>query len=152
MVLDKPAIAPSLMIGRSHVSPVLSTPSAIGAGTFNFVYGTMPVSTSATAMYSSVQITSEYMMPRGMSVCGFFDSCAAVDTASNPMKAKKITPAPRSTPLHPNSPNLPVFGGTKGCQLAVFTYFAPKPTNNNSTATLMTTITVLNPADSLIDR
>ncbi|MBX6332202.1 MAG: winged helix-turn-helix domain-containing protein [Gemmatimonadaceae bacterium] len=30
-----------------------------------------------------------------MSFCGFFASCAAVDTASNPMKAKKITPAPR---------------------------------------------------------
>src|SRR5438105_10724424 len=110
----------------------------------------MPVSTSATAMYSAVQITSDHRMPRGMSFCGFFASCAAVDTASNPMKAKKITPAPRSTPLHPNSPNLPVFGGMNGCQLAVLTYLMPNATKSTSTTTFTMTIVVLKPADSLM--
>ena len=41
--------------------------------------------TSAIRMYSTVQIASEPRMPIGMSRCGFFASCAAVDTASNPM-------------------------------------------------------------------
>jgi hypothetical protein len=54
------------------------------------------------------------MMPMGMSRCGFLASCAAVETASNPMYAKKITAAARNTPLIPNSPNVPVFGGMNG--------------------------------------
>ena len=61
-----------------------------------------------------------------------------------------MIPAPRSTPLHPNSPNLPVFGGTNGCQFAVLMYLMPKPTNSSSTTTFTTTIAVLNPADSLM--
>ena len=36
-------------------------------------------------MYSTVQISSDPMMPMGMSFCGFFASWAAVLTASNPM-------------------------------------------------------------------
>jgi hypothetical protein len=35
-------------------------------------------------------------MPRGMSRCGLRASCAAVETASKPMYAKKITAAPRT--------------------------------------------------------
>src|SRR5262249_10217735 len=63
---------------------------------------------------------------------------------------KKITPAPRKTPLQPNVPNAPVLGGMNGCQFALLIYIAPNPTNSSSTATFTTTITVLNPADSLI--
>jgi len=55
-------------------------------------------------------------MPMGMSRCGCLASCAAVDTASKPMYAKKMTPAPRNTPLQPNSRNVPVFAGTYGRQ------------------------------------
>jgi hypothetical protein len=54
------------------------------------------------------------MIPRGMSRCGLRASCAAVDTASNPMYAKKITAAPRTTPDQPNSPNVPVLAGMNG--------------------------------------
>ena len=54
------------------------------------------------------------MMPMGMSRCGFCASCAAVETASKPIYAKKITAAARMTPLQPNSPNVPVLGGMKG--------------------------------------
>jgi len=35
-----------------------------------------------------------------MSFCGFFASCAAVETASKPMYAKKIIAAARKIPLH----------------------------------------------------
>src|SRR4051812_24259782 len=66
------------------------------------------------------------------------------------MNAKKITPAPRNTPLQPNSPNLPVFGGMNGCQLARFTYAAPNTTNSTSTTTFTMTMMVLKPADSLM--
>ena len=45
----------------------------------------MPTSTADTTTYKSVQIASEPRMPMGMSRWGFFDSCAAVETASNPM-------------------------------------------------------------------
>src|SRR6185437_6126359 len=148
IVLVRPMIAPSFTIGLSHLMPVASMPNAIGAGTLSCVYLTMPVSTSATATYRIVQITSDTMMPIGMSRCGFRASCAAVDTASNPMNAKKITPAPRSTPLHPKTPKWPSLGGTNGCQFARLMYAAPNATNNSSTTTLMITITVLSPADS----
>ena len=40
-------------------------------------------------------------MPIGMSRCGFRASCAAVETASKPMYAKKTRPAPRRTPETP---------------------------------------------------
>ncbi|MNW18753.1 hypothetical protein D3C71_2184380 [compost metagenome] len=49
------------------------------------VYGASPVITAAMAMYSTVQIASEAIMPIGMSFCGLCDSCAATDTASKPM-------------------------------------------------------------------
>ena len=78
----------------------------------------MPVSTADTATYSIVQTTRLAMMPIGMSRCGFFASCAAVETASKPMYAKKMMPAACTTPLQPNWPNIPVFGGMNGYQLA----------------------------------
>ena len=47
--------------------------------------GTIPVSTTATAMYSSVHTISVAMMPMGRSRCGFLASSAAVETESNPI-------------------------------------------------------------------
>src|SRR5439155_20558551 len=85
-----------------------------------------------------------------MSFCGLRDSCAATDTASNPMYAKKITPAPRRTPLHPYWPNEPAFSGMKGCQLAALTNEAPPTITISTTATFTMTITVLTFADSLM--
>ena len=64
------------------------------------------------------------------------------------MYAKKITPAPRSTPLQPNSPNSPVFGGMNGCQFSVEMNIPPRPMISSTTATLITTITALTRADS----
>ena len=104
----------------------------------------------ATAMYNTVQIASDDRMPIGMSRVGFLASCAAVETASNPMYAKNITPAPRRTPLQPNRPNSPVFGGTIGVRFARLTYAAPAPMNTSSTRTFTRTSAVFTSADSLI--
>ena len=41
------------------------------------------------------------MMPMGRSRAGFLVSSATVETASNPMKAKKTTAAPVNVPVHP---------------------------------------------------
>src|SRR5512135_2912536 len=101
--------------------------TATGSATLSVVYLTTPVMTSATRMYSTVQITNEPRMPIGISRWGLRDSCAAVETASNPRYAKKTTAAPLTTPDHPNSPNLPVLGGTKGVQFAAFTNAIPNP-------------------------
>ena len=49
------------------------------------VTGTMPDRIAATARYSSVQTTSDAMMPIGRSRRGFLASSAVVDTASKPM-------------------------------------------------------------------
>ncbi len=52
MTDDSPAIAPILMMGRSHASwgPAALIPTAIGSGTASSLKLTIPVSTSATAM------------------------------------------------------------------------------------------------------
>jgi hypothetical protein len=70
----------------------------------------MPVTTAATATYSTAHTTSDAMMPIGRSRFGFFTSSAADDTESNPMNAKNITAAA------PNTPDQPF--GMNGCQFA----------------------------------
>src|SRR5215831_1226853 len=106
---------------------------------------------AATMMYRSVQMSSEAMMPIGRSRCGFFASCAAVDTASNPMYAKKTTPAPVVTPPQPNAPRTPgVAGGMKGCQFAGTTACAAAAMKRMTTATLISTMMSLTDADSLM--
>ena len=44
-------------------------------------------------------------------------------------------------PLQPYSPNVPVFGGMNGCQLAASTNIAPATITMRTTATLTTTMT-----------
>src|SRR5262245_45373718 len=106
---------------------------------------------AATMMYRTVQMSSEAMMPIGRSRCGFFASCAAVDTASNPMYAKKTTPAPVVTPPQPNAPRTPgVAGGMKGCQFAGTTACAAATMKRMTTATLISTMMSLTLADSLM--
>src|ERR1700727_848185 len=60
-----------------------------------------------------VQMTSDPRMPIGMSRCGCFASCAQVDTASNPIKAKNTTDAPPDTPLPPTGLRAPAWCGRK---------------------------------------
>src|SRR3954462_13947840 len=128
-----------------------STAITSGAGWLSIcLYGTTPTMTPDTSTKRTVQIANDPRMPRGMSRCGSRASCAEVETASNPIYAKKITPAPRSTPLQPYSPNVPVLGGMKGCQFAGTMNSAPAPITTSTIATLMTTMTALTVADSLI--
>src|SRR5260370_39227828 len=47
----RPRIAPSLMIGPSHLRPIASIPTAIGSGTLSYSYGTMPVMMKPTSTY-----------------------------------------------------------------------------------------------------
>ncbi|MNI50596.1 hypothetical protein D3C85_1445790 [compost metagenome] len=58
-----------------------------------------------------VQTTKEPNIPIGMPFCGFFASCAAVETASKPINAKNTRAAPAAIPEIPNSPLTPVFAG-----------------------------------------
>src|SRR3954447_2674479 len=99
----------------------------------------MPTRIADTMMYSSVHKNSEPRMPIGMSFCGFLASCAAVETASNPMYAKNTTPAARAIPDHPNDPKLPVFDGRNVAQFVramsgCWMTYAPATTMNVMTA------------------
>ena len=152
MTDERPAMAPISTAVASQSCPVASTPTAIGCGTLSFWYGTTPVRMSDTAMYRTVHTPSETRMPMGRSRCGFFASCAAVETASNPMYAKKTIVAPWRTPETPNRPNAPSFAGTKGCQFSACTNRAAKAMNSSTTVTFKKTMTVLNRADSLTPR
>ena len=90
----------------------------------------------------------------GISLFGFFASCAAVETASKPMNAKNTIAAPPNTPPHPHlknpsCPGVPSgiingvwFSGLINCQ--------PKTINNNTMATLINTMIPLSLADSCV--
>ena len=93
-------------------------------------------------------------MPIGMSLFGFFASCAVVLTASNPMNAKNTIAAPPSTPpqphlKNPSCPNVPSgikygvwFSGLINCH--------PMMINTNTIATLTKTIIAFTVADSFV--
>ena len=74
------------------------------------------------------------IMPMGKSRFGLFVSSAVVETASNPMKAKKTIAAPPITPPKPL--------GMNGCQLVGLTMKEPKEITKMTTATLMMTMVV----------
>src|SRR5438105_8219622 len=145
ITLVKPAKAPSVMMCEAAVKPRSMKARAIGASILMSRQGTMPVSTAATEMYSVVQTRSEAIIPIGKSRCGFFASCAVVETASNPIYAKNMYAAPAPMPEKPN--------GAKLCQsepqLLELTYRKPSAITKSTTETLITTMVVLNRALSL---
>ncbi len=63
-----------------------------------------------------------------------------------------MTPAPRRTPLHPYSPNSPVFSGRNGLQLAGSTARAAATTKRRSTVSFTTTTAAFALEDSRIPR
>ena len=52
-------------------------------------------------MYNTVHTANEPKMPIGIATFGFLVSCAAVLTASKPMKAKNTVPAAPNIPIIP---------------------------------------------------
>ena len=78
------------MIPATVLRPRATNADASGAVGSISRNGTIPVSTAATRMYSSVQMKSDPRMPSGKSRAGSLTSSAAVETASKPMYAKKI--------------------------------------------------------------
>src|SRR5579862_246210 len=145
----RPAMAAmSVKISSQASCGMRLSANATGCGTSSVLYGARPVSTSDMRMYSTVQMTSEPSIAIGRSRCGFLASCAAVETASNPIYAKNTTAAPRTTPLQPNLPNVPELGAIKGCQFPALTKKKPNPMTRRTIATLMNTTMLLNRADS----
>src|SRR5580704_6927062 len=61
-----------------------------------------------------------------------------------------MMPAPRTTPLQPYSPKVPVLAGMNGCQLAVLTNAAPAKITMITTDSFTRTIALLTLADSRI--
>src|SRR3954454_23356016 len=99
-----PSSAPAEMMVAKAGWPTERNASASGASTLMSVYLTIPVTTSDTATYRTVQMVSEARMPIGMSRCGFLVSSAAVATMSKPMNAKNTSAAPVKIPVTPNEP------------------------------------------------
>ncbi len=84
------------------------------------------------------------MIARGMVFCGFLTSSPAVETASSPMKVKKMELAARVMPPKPLS--------QKPAKWSVLNAVNATATNKPSTHSLRITITVLTAADSLAPR
>src|ERR1700679_1574833 len=117
-----------------------------GASMLISFHGTIPVSTAAIAIYSTVHTTSDAMIPIGKSRCGFFASCAVVLTASNPMYAKNMYADAALIPAKPIGANVP----QSVPQFEVCTYFEPSAITNSTTLTLIKTMPALNRALSWI--
>ena len=84
------------------------------------------------------------LIARGMVFCGFLTSSPAVETASSPMKVKKMVAAPAVIPAKPAFQN--------PAKWSVVNAVKAIATNNASTPNLMITMTVLTVADSLAPR
>src|SRR5579859_1216631 len=98
-------------------------------------------------------------MPMGMSRLGFFASCAAVDTASKPMNAKKTMPAAVTMPpkppnacVTPASSLYSVGAGMYGLWFAAFMKPQPSTMMRTTIVTFVTTMSVLTNADSRMPR
>ena len=70
-----------------HCWPILSNTNASGSLTFNNEKFTIPVSTNAIKIYSTVQMINELIIPLGKSRWGLRHSSAVVEMASKPMYA-----------------------------------------------------------------
>src|ERR1700688_810467 len=61
-----------------------------------------------------------------------------------------MTPVARKTPLQPNSPHVPKFGGIKGVRLTVLIRGRPKAMTSTTIVSLIATMTLLNWAEARI--
>src|SRR6202047_1541490 len=106
ITLVSPANAPAVIRYEAFVKPRSRNATESGASILISFQGTIPVRTAATRMYKIVHTTNDAMMPIGRSRCGFLASCAVVETASNPIYAKKIYAAPAPIPPKPIGANV----------------------------------------------
>src|ERR1700761_1160971 len=136
-----PSTAPRSINPATHFSPATCNAYDTGCEIFaNCADGTIPVTTAATATYSTAHTPSDAMIPIGKSRFGSFTSSAAEDTESNPINAKNITAAAPNTPFQPF--------GMNGCQFAGVTWNTPTPITSSTTITLIATMMLLIRADS----
>src|ERR1700761_9474377 len=136
-----PSTAPRSMKPATHFSPATCKAYDTGCEILaNCADGMMPVTTAATATYSTAHTPSEAIMPIGRSRFGFFTSSAADDTESKPINAKNITAAATNTPDQPF--------GMNGCQFAGVTWNTPTAITSSTTMTLIATIRLLTRVDS----
>src|SRR5215204_5046071 len=138
--------APAASIEPGQVDPVTFSRIAAKPASWpsNWEYGCAATATSDTKMYSVVTMDSAIMIASGILRCGFLTSSPAVETASIPIKEKKMMPAAAVIPLNPN--------GVKSARLLEFHPVMPITMNSTSTAILISTMMVFTIADSLAPR
>ena len=139
-----PISAPRLTTKASQLSPVARITPATGAST-NFAnsgYLTMPVMISVMMTYSTVEMISEYRMPRGRVLFGSTVSSADEDTASKPMKLKNTIEAAGMMPIGLVEPGWKVYQpyGENGFQFAGLTYHTVHTMNSTMIASLIITM------------
>jgi hypothetical protein len=96
--------------------------------------GSTPTAVTDTSTYTTVAISSEPQIATGRSLLGFLASSLPVETASKPMKAKKMTEAAVTMPSRPL--------GANGLRLPASKTVAATTMNSSSTASLTNTIMV----------
>src|SRR6266498_1628444 len=72
------ATAPNARMPAAQPAWMYCSATASGSGTLSLSQGMSPVSTSAIATYSTVQMIRDAMIPMGISRCGFLASSEAV--------------------------------------------------------------------------
>lgn len=66
--MERPTTAPRSMMAPTKYSPLAAKAEARGAEGSSWRYGTRPVSTVVTPMYSTAQVAREARIPRGRSL------------------------------------------------------------------------------------
>ena len=84
-----PVIAPAATRYCIHFRPTRLNASTTGASMLISLVGTMPVNTAETAMYKTVQIINDAMMPTGTSFEGSRASSECTEPNQNQCRRRK---------------------------------------------------------------
>src|SRR5215211_5629847 len=138
--------APAASIEPGQVDPVTFSRIVAKPASWpsNWVYGCAATATSETKMYSVVTMDSAIMIASGIVRCGCLTSSPAVETASIPIKEKKMIPAAAVMPWIPK--------GAKSARLLEFQPNKPITMNKTRMLILISTMMVFTVADSLAPR
>jgi hypothetical protein len=128
--------APNAVTAAAPVMPApASSAWASGASlACSSLAGSTPTAVTDTSTYTMVAISSEPQIAIGRSLLGFLASSLPVETASKPMKAKKMTEAAVTMPSRPL--------GANGLRLSLSKTVAATTMNSSSTASLTNTMMV----------